>query len=384
MTPASGEVRVLVIEDDLEDIRLLKEELADAVGDAFTITAASSLSVARQALQQDAHDAVLLDLGLPDSDGLATLEAMRELAAGHPVVVLTGLEDEHIGLQAVALGAQDFLVKGSADGVAVARAVRFAIARTNDGASAGDLDAGAEIRRLRKAQEMKRSLLARGPWDEGGPTSSLKARATALAQVRGPGKAAILDEVHEGLRDVDRLLREIGAIRLLRQGRMALDRQPADLADLVRRAIAAFAPEAAELKVRIDSLIRPPLPVHVDVKHTLHALFHLLENAVEAAGPAGRIKVEAKRLGPDAVVHVTDEGPGLTVEQISAAFEPFAQVHRDGAHGGGLGVGLCLSRGLIEAQGGRLWCVSPGHGLGATFSLGLPVLEANGSPNGFA
>jgi len=123
---ASERVRVLLVEDDPGDAFLVRELLAEADAPIELATAAS-MAEARPRLR--GVDCVLLDLGLPDASGLNGLRQLLQHAAGVAVCVLTGLEDEHLGIAAVAEGAQDYLVKGTVDGLSLNRAVRYAVER---------------------------------------------------------------------------------------------------------------------------------------------------------------------------------------------------------------------------------------------------------------
>jgi serine phosphatase RsbU (regulator of sigma subunit) len=121
-------LRVLLVEDDEADAFLV-QELLDEANAPVTLTVAPTLSAAERGLTQDHVDCVLLDLGLPDTQGLDGLR--RLLAAGHgtAICVLTGLGDDHIGAAAVAEGAQDYLIKGQVDGTLLARSIRYAVER---------------------------------------------------------------------------------------------------------------------------------------------------------------------------------------------------------------------------------------------------------------
>lgn len=122
-------VRVLLIEDNPGDARLIQEMLREAGGRAFEVQYAGHLSAGLEALTQDSIDVVLLDLGLPDAQGLEGLGAMQRQPAHVPVVVLTGLDDEEMAAKAVHEGAQDYLVKGQIDSNQLGRAIRYAIGR---------------------------------------------------------------------------------------------------------------------------------------------------------------------------------------------------------------------------------------------------------------
>ncbi len=125
---AKTAIQLLLVEDNPADVLLLRQALARDAWAWFQVTVAERLSQGLAAWQSRPFDAVLLDLGLPDSQGLETFEAFQRQAAG-AVVVLSGLLDEYLAVRAVQAGAQDYLVKGQAGWDSVPRAVRYAIER---------------------------------------------------------------------------------------------------------------------------------------------------------------------------------------------------------------------------------------------------------------
>ncbi len=111
MTSDQPTISVLVVEDNPADVDLIKESLGAATEAHFEVQTEGRLERAQHQFAIRVFDIVLLDLGLPDSSGLRTLETFLEWDTGLPVVVLTGLAEDIIGTQAVELGAQDYLVK---------------------------------------------------------------------------------------------------------------------------------------------------------------------------------------------------------------------------------------------------------------------------------
>jgi serine phosphatase RsbU (regulator of sigma subunit) len=120
-------LRVLLVEDDDGDAFLFEDLLQDADLDV-DVSRTRTVAGAEALLPADVS-CVVLDLGLPDADGLAALHRLRAAAPGVPMLVLTGLSDTARGLQAVAAGAQDYLVKGRVDGELLARSIRYAVER---------------------------------------------------------------------------------------------------------------------------------------------------------------------------------------------------------------------------------------------------------------
>jgi CheY-like chemotaxis protein len=124
-----GRAKVLVIEDNEADADLVKELLREGGAGLFTVETAELLATGRTILAQGGIDVILLDLGLPDSQGLATLAELYWISPETPIVVLTGYDDEESAIKAVKLGAQDYLLKGEVDEKLLVRSLRYAIER---------------------------------------------------------------------------------------------------------------------------------------------------------------------------------------------------------------------------------------------------------------
>ena len=128
-SPGPVPLRVLLIEDNLVDARLIQIMVTDAGANAFDIERADRLSTALDRLAREHFDIVLLDLSLPDSHGLGTFSRVHQQFPGVPIIVMSGLDDERVAVTAVHEGAQDYLVKGQVSGPLLVRAMRYALER---------------------------------------------------------------------------------------------------------------------------------------------------------------------------------------------------------------------------------------------------------------
>lgn len=146
---------LVLVEDDAGDTLLVTEMLLDVAPD-IVLRCFSTLQSALREWPPDA-DCVLLDLGLPDAMGLSALERLRQQVPDVPIVVLTGRLDDGIGPEALAAGAQDFLVKGQVDGPRLERSLRYAVERGRAALDRRDLMA-AELRAQENAR-LQRGLL---------------------------------------------------------------------------------------------------------------------------------------------------------------------------------------------------------------------------------
>src|SRR5919109_547388 len=124
-------MRILMVEASPGDVRLLREHLISdgSIAEVFEVVDVDRLTVALQSLDEADFDAVLLDLSLPDSQGLGTLTRMHAAKPGMPIVVLSSLDDEVLGLQFLRAGAQDYLVKSEVTRSLLRRSLRYAVER---------------------------------------------------------------------------------------------------------------------------------------------------------------------------------------------------------------------------------------------------------------
>ena len=169
-------VKILLIEDNPADARLVREWLKEAGKEQFQLEQADRLDAGLELLTERDYDMVLLDLGLPDSQGLGALQAVRTQAPATPIVVLTGLSDEAVGMRAVQEGAQDYLIKGEIQESHLIRSLHYArerrrmeetLRRNNEELSAANEELAtteeelrSQVDELRRAEEALRQASA--------------------------------------------------------------------------------------------------------------------------------------------------------------------------------------------------------------------------------
>ncbi|MBF0416882.1 MAG: response regulator [Magnetococcales bacterium] len=175
-------IQLLLVEDDLGFAALLDEWLGDLSGRPAAIlpfrifvTQVNNLSQALKTMEDTGFDILLVDLNLPDSVGLETFERIRDLEVACPVIVLSGLDDELLAIQAVRSGAQDYLVKNTIDGNLLFRSIRYALERH------------ALHQELEQAREQDRRLREQGALDRLSDrnVSSIAARMLGIQELKG-------------------------------------------------------------------------------------------------------------------------------------------------------------------------------------------------------
>ncbi|MHB9106283.1 MAG: sensor histidine kinase [Armatimonadota bacterium] len=365
----SDVVKILLVEDTPSDAELL-QEILQQTGMPLAITCVEFLEEALTCLQQEAFDALLLDLSLPDSTGAETYHRARSAAPHLPIVVLTGDGNEEIGLEAVRFGIQDYLVKGRADGHQVARAIRYAIERKQMEDALKQLHAELEVRVCERTAELAQANEAL----QREMSERIRAEAQQLTAVMAE-RTRIAGEIHDTLAQgltgiiihletADYLLeQDHDAARTRMQQAHTLAR---DSLTEARRSVMALRPRALEkddLVTALQALIKTissdssivitfshqgvPYPLSPDMEHDLLRLCQeAINNALKHA--------HARQIRASLIFGA--EGLELRVEDDGQGFDPS---HRTRSNS----FGLRIMKERVASMGGELTLIShPGQG----------------------
>jgi signal transduction histidine kinase len=174
-----------------------------------------------------------------------------------------------------------------------------------------------------------------------------------------------------------RLVEDLETLSRAEERQLNLRPGPVDPAALVTRAVQAAAPAYQAKGVSLRASVHRPLPlVSADADRLGQVLGNLLGNALRHTPPGGRVEVAARQSGNEVELSVRDSGEGIPAELLDRVFERFFRVDaariRNG--GGGSGLGLTISRAIVEAHGGRVWASSAGPGRGARLVVRLPAI----------
>ncbi|HEX8241849.1 MAG TPA: ATP-binding protein [Longimicrobium sp.] len=377
----SAALRVLLVEDNPGDARLIRETLRDAGGPPFDLAHAGHLAAALPLLAARGADVVLLDLSLPDAHGLETLTRALAAAPDAAIVVLTGLDDETVAIQAVQAGAQDYLVKGQVEPGMLTRALRYAMERKRlEAERARLLEREHEARTAAEAAVRARDEVLRiVAHDIGNSLSAVKIHALVLERTLPPagefGEARKrTGAIRELTAQMDRLRQDLLDVAAIEAGRLSVEPAPLDVGEVVGQAAAALAELAREKGVSLSATVASGLPrVWADRERLLQVLANLGGNAVKFTPAGGSVTVRAERNGGSVRVSCQDTGPGIAGEDLPHVFDRFWQARSTRRAGAGLG--LAIARGIVEAHGGTISAEST-PGVGSTFAFTLPAPEA--------
>jgi signal transduction histidine kinase len=369
---------ILLVEDNPGDARLLREYLREANLLSPEFVHVSRLTDARAHLERHTPDLILLDLSLPDAHGLSTVTQMLEASGDVPIIVLTGLDDENVALQAVQLGAQDYLIKGQVEPGLLGRSIRYAIERKQL-----DRERNRSLRREQEARTRAESavrardeILRIVSHDLGNPISGVLINTSVLLRTIPPGDPLAevrqrVEEIRDMMKQMQRLRQDLLDVSVIEAGQLSVLRENIHASSLVTTALERVRPIAAERSVSVEAGPEPgELLVSADRERILQVLDNLLGNAVKFTPAGSTIAASASAHPAGVCFTVVDEGPGIPAEHLERIFDRFWKVDQRSRTGAGLGLAICM--GIVEAHGGRIWVESE-VGIGSRFHFVIPA-----------
>jgi len=376
-TETQSALSILHVEDAASDRALVRRDLQRGGISPTALTQVASLREVAGLTPPRPFDVAILDLHLADRTGLDTLRGARDLLPGVPLVVLTGLEDERLGVAALAAGAQDFVGKSALGRGALTRAIRYARQRADVGRREGQ----ALVREClgtfatRAAHELNNQLAVIL-----GQASLLSVGDTDQGRL-GDAVRGIVEATRSGAQLARRLLVYAGRAELTASG-CALQELLAQSRTLLEAAV----PESIFVDVEL-----PEVDLHVSLSSGLlrQLVTSLVLNASEAIGQRrGAITLGCEEASvregfaapgvlvtppplPSRYAHlrVVDTGPGIPPGSERRIFEPFFSTR-----GCGRGLGLSVAEGIVRSCGGAMM-VESRVGQGTTMHVLVPVLR---------
>jgi signal transduction histidine kinase len=383
--------RILIVDDDPALLQALPAAIGLRLGSIEIETFDSAPAALAQIARHD-YDAIISDIKMPGMDGLTLLLRIHELRPETPTLLITGHGEHDLAIQALRGGAYDFIQKPIDRDYFVAslqRAIQTRHLRRQveqQGAAlarhAEQLERAVEerTRELVEANQVKDSFMSIASHELKTPLTSLK----GLAQIarrrlteRAQPEAAFLERMERSINRIETLVNDLVDVTRIDSGKLAFRFDRGDLGAICRQVVDEQ--EAASERAISLTLPESPVTLDVDADRVSQVLTNLISNALKFAPPSSRVAVslDVDSSAGEAVVTVRDDGPGMPPEQLPHIFERFYQVPDTETHAGskiGLGLGLFISREIVERHGGRIWAEST-PGCGATFSFALPLVR---------
>ncbi len=364
--PAEERVcHVLIIDDSLEDCESYTRALSRirAGSLSYRFTQCHDGAEGLRLMREVEPDCVLLDYGLPGSDGLKVLTQMRQMGFATPIIILTGQGSETVAVEAMRKGAQDYIVKTQISGDFLHRIIGNACTRQ------------ALVERVQKQQDALRLFTRALAHDLKEPLRTIRCF-TQLAVDSGSLHGDPLDYLNTAISAAENMERLVDTVRAFTSLEASSDpesRELRDLADLARQAMGNLQHLCRQKSVVFNCELLPSL--RVNAAQITSVFQNLFANAIRYSDKdTVQLDVRARDENGFCVISVADNGPGLAADERERVFEPFHRSVKDGGRGAGLGLAIC--RKVIEAHGGRIGVASkPGEGARFEFTLPLALGE---------
>ncbi|WGV28133.1 hybrid sensor histidine kinase/response regulator [Halotia branconii] len=385
---ASYLVKILLIEDNLAEARLLQEFLKQAQSKEFTLVHVKRLQEALQEIRKDTYDVILLDLTLPDSQGLSSLPPLMINAPSIPIVVLTNTNDEELAIEAVRQGAQDYLVKRQVNTDVLVRSVHYAIERkqvletlrtVNQSLQSRVDERTAELVKANELNQFKSEFVSMLSHDIRNPLNTILLAAGLLQnnddKLTKEKKHTHLQMIRSAIKNMAQMLDEVSLIGRADSGKLSCQFSPLNLEAFCRQLV-----EEAQLNVKEKHLTLVfasfgELTEAVwDESLLRHILGNLLGNAIKYSLPGGQVQFQLIAQEHSVIFQIQDWGIGIPQNDQKQLFQPFHRAENVGTTPG-TGLGLAIVKKCVDAYGGKI-TVNSEVSFGTTFTVTLPLIKS--------
>ena len=383
-------VKILLIEDDLVEARLLQEILKNFHLHEFDLVHVTRLKEALSCLEQTVFDVILLDLTLPDSQGLDSLQTIVSAAPQLPVVVLTNTNDDQLAVESVRQGAQDYLVKRNINVEGLVRSLQYAIERkrvtetlmqANKTLANRVQEKNLQLAEAEKINQFKTEFLSMFSHDFRNPLTTILVSAGLLedrkAQLTEDRQELLVKQIRSAGKNLSQLLDEIIFIGRSDAGKLPYNPELLNLQSYCLQLIEEFKITTGN-KHKLNFLSEGIFTKALwDVNLLQHILDNLLTNAIKYSPKDSLIELKIIAQDNKVILIVQDRGIGIPSEQIDHLFIPFNRAS-NARYIPGTGLGLAIVKRCVEVQGGEI-SVTSQEALGTTVKVILPIVKDKNS-----
>ncbi len=371
-------VKILLFEDNLGDAGLL-EEMLEGFNCSYRLKVVETLKDGLEILESHLFDVILLDLGLPDSEGIDTLVDLHKNNFKTPIIVLTGLNNEDVGTLAVKIGAQDYLIKKQIDSTMLKRSIRYSIERKKIESELQNYKENLEekVKERTKALERSNKELQQFAYVASHDLREpLRMISSFLQLLERRYNEQLDEEANEfiefavnGAKRLDSMIND-----LLEYSRVANKEKKLDDVDFNKVMSTTY----LNLKSAIDEnkaeLTHNQLPTILGDEKLMVQLFqNLISNSIKyRSNKRPKIHISAKKESNQYLFKVRDNGIGMSPKHLERIFTIFQRLHTNEEYEG-TGIGLSIAQKIVHQHGGQIWAESVPE-KGSTFYFTIPEL----------
>ena len=380
-----GKVDILIV-DDLPEKLLVFQTMLEELGENLVMVRSGSAALAEVLKREFA--VILLDVNMPDIDGLETAGFIRQYkkSAHTPIIFITAYADEMQTSKGYSLGAVDYILSPIRPEILRSKVKVFVElfrlqqqTRVLAEERVALEQAQAARRAAEEASRLKDEFIAVLSHELRNPLAPIRAAVEVIRRIAPPDpKLALAGNMMERqIVHLVRLVDELLDVARMGRGRIALKKEQLELEMVINHGLEAVRP-LIQSRAQTLAVSAPATPVWIsgDMVRLGQVIANLVSNASKFTREGGRIQLDAMARRGQAVITVRDTGVGIESELLPRVFDLFVQGERslDSSHGG-MGIGLTLARHLVELHQGRIEAHSAGPDKGAVFKVSLPCIS---------
>jgi len=372
-------LQVLLVEDSLTDARLFQHVFLRSSVGKWSLEIAERLSDAIGYCQSNTFDLVLLDLNLPDSEGLDTIAKFNQVFPDIPIIILTAFDDEELALQAMAKGAQDYLVKDQVTTFLLRRSIRYAMERSQIVRRLRDSEQ-ATLQALEKEKELnqlKSYFVSMVSHEFRNPLTALQLTSeiilTSGDQLIPEKKQIYIRRMESTIQNMCQLLDEIMLLGKVDTGNFDIKLESINFQGFCEQLIGLLSCNDNNKHLIILNCNSVPNSLKLDPNLLRHICTNLISNAIKYSPEGNEVNVIANYMEVERklIFSVSDRGIGIPEAEQSRLFNTFSRCSNVGKiHGTGLG--LAIVKRCVDLWGGEIQVESK-VGNGTKFTVTLPL-----------